>query len=40
MLLVSALALTLWDPARAYARELAVVSGFVVAGWLALGLPS
>ena len=40
MLLVTALALTLWDPARAYARELAVVSGFVVAGWLALGLPT
>jgi membrane-bound metal-dependent hydrolase YbcI (DUF457 family) len=40
MLLVVGLAITLWGPARAKARLIAVAVAGVLAGWLILGLPT
>ncbi len=40
MLLVLGLAASLWDPARPYARWIALATTSVVAGWLVGGLPT
>ncbi len=40
MLLVLGLALTLWDPARPFARWIVAATAVVVTGWLAGGLPT
>jgi membrane-bound metal-dependent hydrolase YbcI (DUF457 family) len=40
MLLVVALAATLWEPAMRHARVLAVTTAAVLAAWLAIGLPT